>query len=623
MAKKQRILRQSAVGVFLAISLVGYLATDSPSAGGPPWYGIVPPLLAVTMALITGRMLLSLTAAVVVGGMLSLWRQSAGAFGSAGWIESLPQGSGAFGSAGWIESLPQGSGAFGSAGWVESLPQGSGAFESAGWIKSLALGSGAGFAWESISDKTNLLILAHVVLIMAMISVMIKSGGLQGVAAWLARYARGRRSTKLVTMAAGLVIFIDDYANTMIVGSALRPVTDRQQISREKLAFLVDATAAPVAGIAVVSTWIGYEVGLLGSIAAQLEVAKDGYAMFFDALGFRYYCLGMIGFVLWNSLSDCDFGPMAAAERRARDEGKLLADGQRPMTSQSMASAEPYAEARVFASVAMVPLAVLLTAFVGMLWFDGGGTALMSENAMSVFHLSAWREVFSAAQSIPLLARAAGIGCLTAVVLAVAMAKVPISVVGRAIGMGVSASLMPLAVLVLAWSLKGACDALDTGEFLAGVLAGKVPPALFPGMVFVVAGLTAFATGTSWGTMAILIPTAIPVAFRLDGGVYGLITMMSVAAVLDGSVFGDHCSPISDTTIMSSTASACHHMAHVRTQIPYSLAVALFALATGYLPSALGAPKWMGISGVVGVSGLLFLGLWSWARFSGGTRSEA
>ena len=574
MDKKKRILRQSAVGVFLAILLIAYLATVSRPPGSPPWYGIVPPLLAVTLALITGRMLLSLSAAVVVGGMLSLWRQFATVS------------------------------------------------ESLGLVDSLALGSGAKFAWGSISDATNLLILAHVVLIMAMISVMISSGGLQGVAVRLARYARGPRSTKLVTMAAGLVIFIDDYANTMIVGSTLRPITDRQRISREKLAFLVDATAAPVAGIAVVSTWIGYEVGLLSSIAAQLGVAKDGYAMFFDALGFRFYCFGMIGFVLWNSLSDRDFGPMAAAERRAREEGKLLADGEKPMTSQSLASALPHPEARVFASVAIVPLAVLLTAFVTMLWFDGGGMALLSENPTSVFHLSAWRDVFSTADSIPLLASAAGAGFLTASVLAVAVARVPLSALGRAIGTGASASLMPLAVLVLAWSLKGTCDALDTGEFLAGVLAGKVLPALFPAMVFVVAGLTAFATGTSWGTMAILIPTAIPVAFQLDGGIYGLITIMSIAAVLDGAVFGDHCSPISDTTIMSSTASACHHMAHVRTQIPYSLVVASLALVTGYLPSALGVPKWIGISSGVGLSGLLFLGLWSWARFSGGRRVE-
>ncbi|GAG31858.1 unnamed protein product, partial [marine sediment metagenome] len=175
-------------------------------------------------------------------------------------------------------------------------------------------------------------------------------------------------------------------------------------------------------------------------------------------------------------------------------------------------------------------------------------------------------------------------------------------------------SLLPLTVLVLAWSLKEACYDLHTREFMAKVLAGAIPPLLFPGLVFVIAALTSFATGTSWGTMAILIPTAIPLASDLDGGVYGPITMISVAAVLDGSIFGDHCSPISDTTIMSSTASACDHLAHVRTQIPYSLAVAGLALFVGYLPAAMGASKWLGILGGAALSGLLFLGLRTFRR---------
>ena len=465
-------------------------------------------------------------------------------------------------------------------------------------------------SWE-VTD--NQLILAHVVLIMAMISVMLIAGGLQGVASWLARFARTTRSTKLVTMAAGLVIFIDDYANTMIIGSTLRPVTDRQRISREKLAFLVDATAAPIAGIAVISTWIGYEVGLLSEMAGQLGIARDGYSMFFDALGFRFYCIGMIGFVFFNALSDRDFGPMAAAERRARETGKLVADGELPLATLSMASAKPHSEARVFATVAVVPLLALLLAFLGRLWFDSGGTARLATDPMSLLRLSVWREVFSTVDGIPLLAYASAVGFLTAGLLAVVMARIPLRALTRAIAMGVRASMLPVSVLILAWSLKRACDDLDTGMFLAGLLADRLPPMIFPALVFIIASMTSFATGTSFGTMAILIPTAIPVAFELDGG-YGLTTMLSIAAVLDGAVFGDHCSPISDTTIMSSTASACNHMAHVRTQIPYSLVVAGFALCAGYLPSALGVPKLVGIGLGIGLSGLLFLGLWVFSR---------
>ena len=561
--RKRRILRACAIGGFVALCGLAWYASRSHVAGSAPWYSIVPPLLAVMLAMFTNRMLLSLAVAVICGGMLSAWGNFTGP------LQFFRDGA-------------MQAGAF----LVHSVK---------------APGS-----WEVTSNQW---ILAHVVLIMTMISVMLVAGGLHGVALWLARFARTTRSTKLVTMAAGLVIFIDDYANTMIIGATFRPVTDRQRISREKLAFLVDATAAPIAGIAVISTWIGYEVGLLSEIAGQLGIAKDGYSMFFDALGFRFYCIGMIGFVFFNALSDCDFGPMAAAERRARETGKLVADGEAPMTSLSMASAKADPQARVFAAVALVPLLALLGSFLGRLWFDAGGTMRLVEDPASVLRLSAWREVFSSVDGIPLLAYASAVGFLVAVWLALVMARIPLRALAKALVMGVRASLLPVSVLILAWSLKGACDDLDTGTFLAGLLADKLPPMIFPALVFTIAGMTAFATGTSFGTMAILIPTAIPVAFELDGG-YGLVTMLSIAAVLDGAVFGDHCSPISDTTIMSSTASACNHMAHVRTQMPYSLVVAAFALCAGYLPSALGVPKWVGISVGIGLSGLLFLSLW-------------
>ena len=557
------VFRAWAIGGFVALCGLAWYATLGHPADSAPWYSIVPPLLAVMLAMFTNRMLLSLAVAVISGGMLSAWGNSTGPL--------------QFFTGGAIQA-----GRF----LVHSVKDPG--------------------SWEVTANQ---LILAHVVLIMTMISVMLVGGGLHGVALWLARFARTTRSTKLVTMAAGLVIFIDDYANTMIIGSTLRPVTDRQRISREKLAFLVDATAAPIAGIAVISTWIGYEVGLLSEIAGQLGIARDGYSIFFDALGFRFYCIGMIGFVFFNALSDRDFGPMAAAERRAKETGKLVGDGELPMASLSMASAKAHPEARVLASVALVPLLALLGAFLGRLWFDSGGIARLAEDPASVLRLSTWREVFSTVDGIPLLAYASAVGFLAAALLAVVMARIPLRALARAIVMGVRASMLPVSVLILAWSLKGACDDLDTGRFLAGLLADKLPAMIFPALVFIIAGMTAFATGTSFGTMAILIPTAIPVAFELDGG-YGLVTVLSIAAVLDGAVFGDHCSPISDTTIMSSTASACNHMAHVRTQMPYSLTVAGFALFAGYLPSAVGAPKWVGITAGIGLSGLLFLGLW-------------
>jgi len=260
MRNKSSISRLWAIAAFGAICLVAHMATGSQPAGAPPWYSIVPPLLAVTLALATNRLRLCLAAAVLVGGLLSAGGDSSGV------LETSIEGAARAGTF---------------------------------FFRSV---------WQADDHTTNLLILLYVVLIMSMISVMLAAGGLQGVAGWLMRYARSERSAKLVTLALGLIIFIDDYANTMIVGSTMRPMTDRQRISREKLAFLVDATAAPVAGIAIISTWIGYEVGLLSDTAGSLGIAKDGYAMFFDALGFRFYCIGMIAFVLAERLASRDRG---------------------------------------------------------------------------------------------------------------------------------------------------------------------------------------------------------------------------------------------------------------------------------------------------------------------------
>jgi len=559
--RRTHILKLSAVGVFAAICLLAWLMSpDTPSADAPPWYGIVPPLLAVTLALLTNRMRLSLAAAVVAGGFLAAANDPAGPFF---------------------------------------------------W---LVVGAGRAelFVCQTVFDPVDCTfnvdqigILVFVVLIMAMISVVLVAGGLQGVARWLEKFARTARSTQLATVALGLVIFIDDYANTMIVGTTMRPVTDRQRISREKLAFLVDATAAPIAGIAILSTWIGYEVGLLSDTARSLGMDETGYEIFFDAIGFRFYCILMIAFVVLNAWSGRDFGPMAAAQRRARTEGKPLPDGAKAMTSDAFAAAQPHAGARIRALVAVAPMLAVLLVFLGGLWLTGRPDA----DPRSVFRFSAWREALGKADSILLLVYASSAGLLLAMAAARCIARVPFRPIAWAVVNGAKGSLLPVTVLVLAWSLKGTCEELQTGKFLAGAVEGTLQPWMLPVLIFFIAGLTSFATGTSWGTMAVLIPTAVPVAFHLDGEVYGPLTVISVAAILDGAIFGDHCSPVSDTTIMSSTASSCDHLAHVRTQIPYSLLVAGLAVVLGYLPAAFGLPSWCSIAAGCVLMGCLFLGL--------------
>ena len=505
------------------------------------WYSIVPPLLAVTSAIATHRLLLSLGLAVAVGIVLSSIRHMSASI----------------------------------------------------WDWFLSVYSQTASVAESVVDSFNLLVILFIVLILSTISVVIVSGGIQGIIRWLSRFAKGPRSTQFVTVLMGCAVFIDDYANTMIVGSAMRPATDHQRISRAKLAYLVDSTTAPIAGLAVVSTWIGYEVGLFNEVANSLGIQKDGYSMFFDALGFRFYCLMTIIFVLANAISGIDFGAMRKAEILARETGAVIGEDAKLMSSRAFTTLKSASSANVHPFSAIIPIGTLLGVMLIGFWIDGGGKGF-------ILSPSAWREALSNANNLKILAIASGSGFLLASVCAKLLSRIGFSEIGVAIISGLKGSLLPTAVLVLAWSLKAVCDQLSTGDFLGATVEGVVSPLWFPALLFIVASLTSFATGTSWGTMAILIPTAIPIAYSLDGGAYGLTTAISLGAVLDGSIFGDHCSPISDTTIMSSIASECDPIHHVRTQLPYSLTVAGLALIFGYIPAALGVSSFVGI-GAAGV----------------------
>ena len=506
-----------------------------------PWFSILPPLIAVSLALLTHRLLLSLAAGIVTGGILA---------------------------------------------HVPAEPT-----EISNWTDGLL--ASLRYIWSVVIDPTNLQILAFVCCVLMMISLLIAAGGLLGIINYLARFAKGPRSTQFMTMLMGLVVFIDDYANTMIVGSAMRPLTDSRRISREKLAFLVDATSAPVAGIAVISTWIGYEVGLFSDISVSLGFGRDGYSMFFDALGYRFYCLLMIIFVIVNTLSGRDWGPMNAAQNRAASTGNLIGPGARPMTSKALASAAPTSNAIIRARTAIAPIVGLFIILLGSLWIDGGG---LQRSIWQLFDLHAWRDILAESEnSILILFFASAVSLLLAVTTSRLCASLSWSRITRTLVGGLKGSWLPITILILAWSLKTTCDALQTGSFLVDMAGEVVSPLWFPAVVFLLSGLVAFSTGTSWGTMAILIPTAVPIAFQLDGAVYGLTTMITLGAVLDGAILGDHCSPISDTTIMSSISSSCDHIHHVNTQIPYSLTVGAIALLCGYLPAACGVPAWTGL----------------------------
>ncbi len=515
--------------VYAALRLLAELFVCTAGTGfQPPWCSVIPPALAIILAFLTHHVIISLGVAILVGGFL-------------GSVPASPADP---------------------AAWM-------GGFENI-----------LSYFAATLTDRTNLLILSFIPPIFIMVETIMASGGFRAIVLWLLNRIRSGRSAQLATALMGVVCFIDDYANAVIVGSMMQPITDRFRISREKLAFLVDATSAPVSGLAVVSTWIAYEISLFGDISEQLGVGKSGYALFFDALSFRFYCLLMLVFVFAHILMRRDFGPMRTAERRARNENNA---------SQNHSVADVAAPSRPGRAInALLPLAGLVLFHLTGLWIDGGGPAKLAGGS-SLLDPTYWREVIKAAKhSHHMLLCAALFGTGLAILCGRLSGSLPWRVVPGCVYRGVRRALLPSMVLILAWSLKNCCYELGTGRFLTGLLAGRIQPYWFPPLLFLVASVVSFATGTSWGTMAILIPTAIPIAFALDGSTYGPITMISLAAVLDGAIFGDHCSPISDTTILSSTASSCDLVQHVRTQLPYSLVVAAAALLCAYIPSALG-----------------------------------
>ncbi len=507
------------------------------------WYSIVPPLLAILLAFLTHHVVLSLGIAIVAGGLLCE-------------VPAAPLDAGA-----WLDGF----------------------------------GKVAGIFVGTATDRTNLIILSFIPAVFVTIQLVIRSGGFQGILAWLTRWIKGRRSAQGATACMGILCFIDDYANAMIVGSMMQPITDRFGVSRQKLAFIVDATSAPIAGLAVISTWIAYEVGLLGEIAKELAINKNGYAMFFDALAYRFYCWLMIAFVFAHISLGRDFGPM----RKAEESFGSGSDDNGKRSSAEKNSSRGYDSGSPMAICAILPLGALLVVHLTGLWLDGDGPAMLRQGG-SLMSLTYWRQVISAAEnSHVMLARAGVVGLIFALFCSVFLASLRASEIGKCVIKGLRRASIPVVILILAWSLKNCCGELGTGKFLTSLLAGRVSPWLFAPMVFVVASIVSFATGTSYGTMAILLPTAVPVAFALDGDTYGVCTIMSIGAVLDGAIFGDHCSPISDTTIMSSISTSCDLMEHVQTQLPYSLFVAAVALLLAYLPSALGL--WPGASLGLGI----------------------
>ena len=444
-------------------------------------------------------------------------------------------------------------------------------------------------ALNSLADPWNAGIILQVLVIGGVIHLVAKMGGAKAIAEALARKAKTVKSAQLTTWLLGLAVFFDDYANSLIVGPIMRPVTDKLGVSREKLAFVIDATAAPIAGLAIISTWIGLEVGLIGDALKSVGIQADGFGVFLETIPYRFYNILILAFVVISAITLREFGPMLKAERRAR-RGEVLSTTEISSDSEDL---EPIEGIKLSVWNAIIPIGVLIVSSLIGFYYSGWVTIMGGEDLAIIelmnntpFSFAGIQAAFSNADASVVLFQSALLATIVALILGVSR---KIFAISEGIGIwieGMKGLLITGVILILAWSLSSVIKELGTASYLVGVLSDAIPAFLLPAIIFILGSIIAFATGTAYGTMGILMPLAIPLAFAINPEWNFVI--VSTSAVLTGAIFGDHCSPISDTTILSSTGAGCDHIEHVRTQIWYAVFVGIVTVLFGYIPAGLG-----------------------------------
>ena len=447
----------------------------------------------------------------------------------------------------------------------------------------------------SIAQPWNAAIITYSLTLGGMIGIISKSGGIKAIADWLAVKARTARSGQLVTFVMGLIIFFDDYANTLLVGNTMRPITDRLNISREKLSYICDSTAAPVASMALISTWTAFEMGLIKSAFDILNIDINIYKAFLITIPFRFYSIFTLFFVGAVGFFGRDFGPMYHAEMRARKTGKVIADRAIPLATKELTDMKIKEGAALRWYNALVPIFSVIVMVIAGLYIHGYREIIAGNDPELVhavqahpFTFSVMRNIIGQADAAVAMMWAAFTGTIVAITMTVSQRLLTLQEAVDAWIDGAKAIVIAAMILVLAWGMGTLCKDLGTAPYIVGILEGRLWVGFIPLMVFCIGCTIAFATGTSYGTLAILMPIAIPLAYHLSGGETAGLLFATIGAVFTGSVFGDHCSPISDTTIMSSMASASDHIDHVKTQMPYALTVAVIAILFGFIPAGLG-----------------------------------
>ena len=416
-----------------------------------------------------------------------------------------------------------------------------------------------------LSDSYNVGILVFLVILGAMVQLMNKAGGSAAFGEWASKHIKTRVGAQLATIVLGVLIFIDDYFNCLTVGSVMRPVTDKHQVSRAKLAYLIDATAAPVCIIAPISSWAAAVSGFVKG--------ENGLKLFISSIPYNYYAILTIIMMVSLTIFKADFGPMAKHERNAI-KGDIYTTPDRPF--ENFAPEKPNTRGKVIDLVIPI-ISLIVCCIIGMIYtggfFDGGVSFI---------------DAFANSDASVGLVYGSFFALVITVVLYLIRNVLSFKDCMDCVPEGFKAMVPAILILTFAWSLKAMTDSLGAKEFVAGLISGSAEDFMnfLPAIIFLIACFLSFATGTSWGTFGILIPIVVDAFNGQDRS----LMIIAISACMAGAVCGDHCSPISDTTIMASAGAQCNHVNHVSTQLPYALvaaiASALTFLAAGFIRTA-------------------------------------
>jgi len=436
-----------------------------------------------------------------------------------------------------------------------------------------------------VADSWNASIILFFFLVGGLMGMIFFSGGGQGFLESISKKAHNAKMAQIFSWLGGIIIFIDDYANSAFIGNLFRPLSDKYHISREKLSYIVDSTAAPVSSIFLISTWIGYQVGLIGeSLPAGIEVSP--YFLWLQSIPYSFYSILAIIMVGIIAYTGRDFGPMLKAEYRARTTHELWAKDARPLAGTSDLKIAQKASPKAINLWLPILLLVVLSFY--FMWASGGGSSAES-----------FSQAISDADAMFSILLATLISFLVAMVMYLGQRIASVAEIMDSFLNGARMMVYATLILISAWAIKSICDELGTAPYIVNALAGVLSPLILPILTFIISAFIAICTGTSWGTMGIVVPIVIPLGVSV-----GVSLPLVISSVLTGAVMGDHCSPISDTTVMSSTFAGSDHIDHVRTQFPYALTAALIAVIC-YLLAGFGIPVIVVL--VIGVVLLYFL----------------